>query len=463
MKKTYLRSGFFTAAAFFLFNPNINIIDVLPDCIGYLLIIFGIRRLGDLVPHFAEAQAAFRRLFWLSLIKMPAFMITMNLLAGNGSERPLYTVVALAFGVIELIFLFPAIRELFAGMDYLGERYGARAPIGPRAAKACRACYIALGAKPILAFLPEMSLISMSDYITSASTDPARFRPHLTVLFCLIGLGFGIYFLIAFLPFCRELRQDTETKDILASLAAGQAAPLRGSDCIHRIGLAMSLAVGGVSCMLNLHFDGINYLPNTLGFLCFTVMAIVLLPLAKRAIPVLVCALAGAGASLVAYLQRATFFQEFGYHRLGLSPEADALYTSYSAFSVAEGILLIAVCVLSCLLFDRVVRDHTGYHADNVNNYSSHLSLHAALRRMSIFWTCIGSLVAITGAANILLRRLTVKVELSPDYAYSSAIMPIFGGFWLVPWVLTLGWIAYTLYLTSSINTETLQKYRLEG
>ena len=56
-----LRPGYLIAAALFLFNPNVNIVDVLPDCIGYLFILRAIAGVSDLVPHFEEAKAAFRR------------------------------------------------------------------------------------------------------------------------------------------------------------------------------------------------------------------------------------------------------------------------------------------------------------------------------------------------------------------------------------------------------------------
>lgn len=40
--------GYLIAGCVFLFNPTVNLIDVLPDVIGFLLILKGLYKLADL-------------------------------------------------------------------------------------------------------------------------------------------------------------------------------------------------------------------------------------------------------------------------------------------------------------------------------------------------------------------------------------------------------------------------------
>ena len=68
-KKTgkYLGLGIAAISAIFLFNPDVAIIDVLPDFIGYTLLAVALRFARDLSPHFENAWRKFRILPVLSL------------------------------------------------------------------------------------------------------------------------------------------------------------------------------------------------------------------------------------------------------------------------------------------------------------------------------------------------------------------------------------------------------------
>ena len=48
--------GFLLAGAIFLFDPFINIFDILPDVIGYALIVYGLSRLSDLAIPFSRSE-----------------------------------------------------------------------------------------------------------------------------------------------------------------------------------------------------------------------------------------------------------------------------------------------------------------------------------------------------------------------------------------------------------------------
>ena len=65
----YFGLGFAAISAIFLFNPDIAIIDVLPDFIGYALLAVSMYFARDLSPHFENAWRKFRTLTLITLLK----------------------------------------------------------------------------------------------------------------------------------------------------------------------------------------------------------------------------------------------------------------------------------------------------------------------------------------------------------------------------------------------------------
>ena len=67
--KKNLGIGMLITAACFLFNPNVVIIDILPDFIGYIFLILGIYQLSDINYYFEESLKLFKRMLVVSLIQ----------------------------------------------------------------------------------------------------------------------------------------------------------------------------------------------------------------------------------------------------------------------------------------------------------------------------------------------------------------------------------------------------------
>ena len=58
------------AGLFFLFNPNVNLIDILPDAVGVGLILYGITPFSHIQSRMADAARALRMLTIIELIKL---------------------------------------------------------------------------------------------------------------------------------------------------------------------------------------------------------------------------------------------------------------------------------------------------------------------------------------------------------------------------------------------------------
>ena len=66
--------GMIAVGLLFLFNPNINIIDVLPDFIGYIFLCLGGAKLTDLNESIDRALSAFRKMILIDAGKWLALM-----------------------------------------------------------------------------------------------------------------------------------------------------------------------------------------------------------------------------------------------------------------------------------------------------------------------------------------------------------------------------------------------------
>lgn len=126
--------GYLLLGLIFLFNPNINVIDVLPDVIGCLFILKGLSKLSDLNRHIASAKAKFRRLAWVALFKSFVSLFTSGLLDEILYEMGLSILVDIfdstmvlvfvfIFGIFELVYMIPAFISLFEGIAFLEIRH----------------------------------------------------------------------------------------------------------------------------------------------------------------------------------------------------------------------------------------------------------------------------------------------------------------------------------------------------
>ena len=69
--------GLLFAACCFLWNPVIGVTDILPDAVGYLLLMLGLSALADLdrSEQLLDAQKAFRAMLWVSLGQIAAELL----------------------------------------------------------------------------------------------------------------------------------------------------------------------------------------------------------------------------------------------------------------------------------------------------------------------------------------------------------------------------------------------------
>ena len=132
MKKTKLGLGWLIPGVIMLSNPVIAFYDILPDCIGYLLLCVALLRLADLNASISDALKRFRTLIWINIGGLLMQYYIYNVLAKepklNPQEIPTMVLLcAFIMAVPQIYFAVPAYRDLFKGFWELAERHDGKA------------------------------------------------------------------------------------------------------------------------------------------------------------------------------------------------------------------------------------------------------------------------------------------------------------------------------------------------
>ena len=121
-------------AALFLFNANVNIIDFIPDIVGYLLICIALRRLSDLNEDVAISAKFFGYMIISEVCKMLCLIWLFGL--SSFSERDTGTLLfAFAFAVVDTLLLYNAFNKLFGGLITLGYSHDNTSVLGSKRAR----------------------------------------------------------------------------------------------------------------------------------------------------------------------------------------------------------------------------------------------------------------------------------------------------------------------------------------
>ena len=459
------------AGFLFLLNPPVNLIDLLPDAVGYLCLFFGVRGAAEYFPYFDELKNGFHKLFWLSLSKLPAFFLFALVYGGNTSERSLITVLALGYFVLELLFLLPVFRTLFRAVSYLGERYGVKAAEG-RVKGESDALYtfttVFLVIRGALSFLPELLFLPVRDGIESsvAAVDFQQYYVVAVALAQILGIVLGIAWYLKLRRYLCGLSADDTLRELLLKTAAETPPAVRlVRDGYTRLYTAFSVAAVGVGLHLNPIFDGINIFPNFLAALAFLLAVWLFLPFAskKAAYPSGAAALLYTASAAVSYALETSFLTQYSAMDLGRVKAADQLHAACEiAAFITAAVGAFTVLALFFLIY-RVLTRAVSMAEDIAYKGVRGDALAASHKKRLCLSAAVGILTVLATALNVYIRRFTVRVEANEGVlGTSTVVIQEFGWFWLVPTVLAFLWLGLFIAEATAVLSELKSIYGLE-
>lgn len=481
-----IRFGLLTAGILFLFNPNVNLIDVLPDCIGYLCICAAIARAADLCGELADAQTEFRRLFWISLSKLPAWLIATLITARSVGEETILLSMTFAYAVAETVFGVRAFTRLFEGLSYLGTRYDGgeflykiparpkklRGTDGPTAVLRFRpvnglaalSCAFVVF-KSVFCVLPELSLLSNYDSLGFVTPDSAvlyRYRPLLIGMSCLLVLVFGLVWLCRMLGYVRHIRRHTAFWDRLADSYRETVLPKTGIFVMRRVYVFMIAASLAAFTSVDMYLDEINYIPDFLSALLFLTAAIVMLRYAKEAMALAWSSGLYLATSVATYVTMLQFNAEYVYSSVHKIERARELFMRYAGANAAEQIAFLA-CVWSlAAICMRIVSEHTGINSLTEASGSKKPLVQVFARktvRMRVWAVLMSAMSAAYFYFVTDVQRITLPGGSGPSgYTW----FPRFEFAWILDVLVGLIFAVYTTNLISDIHAEVRYKYKFE-
>ena len=184
-------------AAVFWFNPLVSNIDLLPDLVGYLLVLKAFSKASYVYDCASELCQSAKKMCIISGVKIFTIFMVSSL------DITMSLLFSFCFGAIELIFGIPFFVKLFDTILYIvpAENYYAHA----KEHKIRRFTIVALTARLVLALLPDLTALSLDGAFSyDVDTSYLRFRPLFIVFSVIISLVFAIIWLVKFIRYAEK-------------------------------------------------------------------------------------------------------------------------------------------------------------------------------------------------------------------------------------------------------------------
>lgn len=209
------------AGSIFLISPMFAVVDVLPDFIGYALILFGVSKLADINDKIALSAKYFRRLVMLGLARMFAILLVYGM--SSPVERPtLQLLCSFVLCLLDCITLIPAWKNLSAGLLYLSTRHGGQAvfdkaygqkrPTSQQTLleRVTQSTIVFLIAREVFSVLPEFSVLNSEHGGADVSLRVTLydFIGFMRLVCGIIVLVWGIAWVVRFIRFCLHMGKD---------------------------------------------------------------------------------------------------------------------------------------------------------------------------------------------------------------------------------------------------------------
>ncbi len=457
----------------FLLNPNITVIDILPDFIGCLLIISGLASLRDLSDSFEEARRNFIRLLWVSLSHIPAFVLMIFISASFVNEKTSILVFAFVYAVVELFLVNNALTMLIDGFVYVGERYngdscfyetkknGRRLDVSHLRAftTLCLVLTKGLGVLPNLVYLYDTSL-GYGAVVNQYAVNPVSFIGPVTAICFIPGVIICAVWSCRMYSYISKIKRDENFVLALDGVIESRSAENTAVYRYRRTSTAVYLITAAIILCADFYVDEFNILPDI--FSALVMIAASLYMRRKFNIPLLGCAVCGIYAALEAgMLAYASYFNvHFKFSDVGRVVEADAAFNLYIV--LLSACALFFVLSLSTLLFgytrvlaggfeSAVRQGHTKGGKDIF--YEAHKKRNLVAVVLSVA-ACVCQLVQIFSMGD--MKRILLNKN---SYTDSSGIyVPSLEGFWMVSLIANIVLISFVIYTVSKSREELKER-----
>jgi hypothetical protein len=253
------------AGLVFFFNPCINIVDILPDFIGCILISIGLYKLSDIEDRFYDARKIINYLIPIYILK---FFLSFALTVSWKDGLLPFT---FAFSVGEIILMIFFSAALFGAIENMANLHDGEKHLTP-AGNLCKVSVVFAIIKNVLAFIPEGFVIFTQDADLNLSYNPKpaqtllQAKPFVVLFFTLVVLVAGIYYLAENIKFFGAVSKDKAFINNLSNIYKERI--LENEKLMNRrsFNRFIILMIIGAILLLDLIVDAVNILPDVAAY-----------------------------------------------------------------------------------------------------------------------------------------------------------------------------------------------------
>lgn len=184
-------------AAVFWFNPLVSNIDILPDLVGYLLVLKAFYKASYVYECASELCQSAKKMCIISGVKIFTIFMVSSL------DITMSLLFSFCFGAIELIFGIPFFVKLFETIIYVVPAENGYAHT--REPKIKRFTIIAFIVRLVLAVLPDLTALSLDGAFSyDVDTSYLRFRPLFILFSVIVALVIGIVWLVKIIKYFKK-------------------------------------------------------------------------------------------------------------------------------------------------------------------------------------------------------------------------------------------------------------------
>ncbi len=457
-------------ALIFLFNPNINVIDFLPDFIAYFIIAKLLTYPADLSPYFEEARSTFVKLGWLNVLKLPAILIVVGSGVGRGDTTAL---LALGFGVGDLILGIMATKYLFDALFYLGERTNESRLIMPFSLTKRRTLSVEsyrvftllfVGVKCAIATLPEFLLLTENTAGGIYTSANMALYPMTVVLSQLLGLVIGIIWLNRCVRYAKTILHENALQNALSEMFDGDFdSRFETKFRLRSLFSSFSIIVFSSFLAFAIRFDdlgGAPLIPACLFPLVLLYAIFVSRRYFKNTKMMMILGLLSAVLGLVETVCSHMFFGKHTLEDIYYFDSAKALYRPLEIVALISCVVLIVFLVVVAKNYRALILENTGILPTSESYRSVDKDYHSMLSRRCYLFFGTGILLVLAKCAEVFFYGSPRVLFTDP----SDVTMPVIVSS-AVPWFsalitfISVAFILSALYFFSTLKDEVKLKY----
>ena len=374
MKKTKLGLGWLIPGVIMLSNPVIAFYDILPDCIGYLLLCVALFRLADLNSSVADALKRFRTLIWVNIGGLLMQYYIYNVLSKepklNPQEIPTMVLLcAFIMAVPQIYFAVPAYRDLFKGFWELAERHDGKAVFnyGKRNTNLCermrRASGVFVILSAILSVLPEMSVLTTFEYeLEKLPFDWYGFVWLFRVSAAMILTVLFLVWITRFIRFVLLFSRDREMMDSIEERYARDILPQSDMLSMRRLRFGIVFLTIGAALTVNICIEQQILVPNLLCAI-FTCIGVLIFGEDLKQTKSFFIACGALGVLGIGELWLNNYYtKQYSYELSGWDPDAYKLFLGLRIVQVAGVFLAASVFLVLLNLLSNFVKERIFEH-----------------------------------------------------------------------------------------------------